>query len=215
LIDPIFMKKLDIAIVDDHTLFRQGLSAALSSAKIINRIFEASNGEEFLELIKTQTPDVVLMDISMPVLDGIEATRIAVSGNNQLKIIALSMHNDIEHFQDMIEAGVVGFLSKDSALEDVSAAIESVANGNKVFSQDLMYSLVRKMNKEKSQTDLITEREREILQRVSSGKSNNEIAAELNISKRTVDKHRENILAKTQTKNTAELIMFALKNKLI
>jgi len=209
------MKKFDLIIVDDHTLFRKGLSAALSSANIVNRIFEAGNGIEFIQLLDEHKADVVLMDISMPLMDGKEATIAAIKKDPGLKIIALSMHSDIEHFQEMIDAGVMGFLSKDSALDDVIGAIISVAEGNKVFSQDLMYNLVKRMNVSRQKSDILTEREKEVLLLISEGMSNQEIADELNLSKRTVDKHRENILSKTQTKNTAELIMFAIKNKLL
>ena len=207
--------KYDVIIVDDHTLFRKGLSAALSSSEIVGHIYEASNGVEFLELLESCKPDVVLMDISMPLMDGLEATKNAISRFPGLKIIALSMHNDIEHFQGMIEAGVNGFLSKDAALEDVINAINSVANGNKVFSQELMYNLVKKINTDRPKSDILTQREKEVLRLISGGLSNQEIADSLFLSKRTVDKHRENILSKTQSKNTAELIMFAIRNKLI
>jgi DNA-binding NarL/FixJ family response regulator len=209
------MRPINLIIVDDHSLFRKGLSIALSASENIDHIYEAGNGREFLDILTTCKACVALMDISMPVMDGIEATRIAVSKFPDLKIIALSMHNDIEHFEEMIEAGVVGFLSKDAALEEVIGAIVSVAAGNKVFSQELMYSLVKKINAVRSKSDLLSDREKEILQLVSTGKSNQEIADSLNISKRTVDKHRENILSKTQTKNTAELIMFAIRHRLI
>lgn len=209
------MKKFDLIIVDDHTLFRKGLSAALSSANIVNQIYEAGNGIEFLQLLEAHKADVVLMDISMPLMDGHAATVSAISRYPGLKIIALSMHSDIDHFQEMIDAGVMGFLSKDAALDDVIGAIISVAEGNKVFSQDLMYNLVKRMNVSRQKSDILTEREKEVLMLISEGMSNQEIADTLNLSKRTVDKHRENILSKTQTKNTAELIMFAIKNKLL
>lgn len=209
------MKKFDLIIVDDHALFRRGISSALSAAQVLNSIHEAGNGLEFLELLKTKRPDVVLMDISMPGMDGIEATRRAVSLFPDLKVIALSMHTDMDHFQDMIDAGVMGFLSKDAAPEDVIDAITSVAEGNKVFSPELMYNLVKRMNLARTKTDLLSDREKEVLQLISAGHSNQEIANSLHLSKRTIDKHRENILSKTQARNTAELIMFAIKNKLI
>lgn len=209
------MGKFNIIIVDDHTLFRKGLIAALSSSPLIDQIFEAGDGRQFLELLPACNAKVVLMDISMPVMDGMEATRIAVSRYPEIKIIALSMYNDIGHFEEMINAGVVGFLHKDAVLEDVNKAIISVAEGNKFFSQELMYNLLKKINTDRAYSDLLSGREKEILKLVSSGKSNQEIADILHISKRTVDKHRENILLKTHTKNTAELIMFAIKNKLI
>jgi DNA-binding NarL/FixJ family response regulator len=209
------MKKFDIIIVDDHTLFRKGLSAALLSADIVSHIYEAANGLEFLQLLETYKADVVLMDITMPLMDGKEATVTAISKFPGLKIIALSMHSDIDHFQEMIDAGVMGFLSKDAALDDVTGAIISVVKGNKVFSQELMYDVVKRINVNRQKSDMLTEREKQVLNLISEGLSNQEMADSLNLSKRTVDKHRENILSKTQTKNTAELIMFAIKNKLI
>ncbi len=209
------MKKYDVIIVDDHTLFRKGLSAALSSAEIVNHIYEAANGIEFLKLLETCKADIVMMDISMPLMDGQEATKNAIARFPDLKIIALSMHNDMDHFYNMIEAGVMGFLSKDAALDDVINAVKSVAEGNKVFSPDLMYNLVKNIHPGRSRSDIISEREKEVLNLISAGLSNHEIADALHVSKRTIDKHRENILSKTQTKNTAELIMYAIRNKLL
>ena len=209
------MKKYDIIIVDDHTLFRKGLSAALSSAEIVNHIYEAANGVEFLKLLENCKADIVMMDISMPLMDGQEATKNAIARFPDLKIIALSMHNDMDHFYNMIEAGVMGFLPKDAALEDVINAVKSVAEGNKVFSPELMYNLVKNIHSGRSRSEIISEREKEVLNLISAGLSNQEIAESLHLSKRTVDKHRENILSKTQTKNTAELIMFAIRNKLL
>jgi DNA-binding NarL/FixJ family response regulator len=209
------MKNIDVFIVDDHALFRKGLSYALSSADHIGNIYEAANGKEFLMALEDNTPDVVLMDISMPGMDGPEATRRALQKYPDLKIIALSMHDDMEHFKLMIDAGVMGFLSKDADLEDVLEAIHTVANGHKVFSQELMYDLVKELSTSRQKTELLTEREKEVLFLISSGLSNQQIADKLHLSKRTVDKHRENILHKTQSKNTAELIMFAIRNGLI
>jgi len=209
------MQKYDVIIVDDHTLFRKGLSAALSSAEIVNHIYEAANGVEFLKLIETCKADIVMMDISMPLMDGQEATKNAIARFPDLKIIALSMHNDMDHFYNMIEAGVMGFLSKDAALDDVINAVKSVAEGNKVFSPDLMYNLVKNIHPGRSRSEIISEREKEVLNLISAGLSNHEIAESLHLSKRTIDKHRENILSKTQTKNTAELIMYAIRNKLL
>jgi len=209
------MKKFDIIIVDDHALFRKGLSVALSSADIVNNIYEAANGVEFLELLEKFKVDIVLMDIGMPVMGGKQATINAINRYPGLKIIALSMYSDIDNFQAMIEAGVMGFLSKDAALDDVTNAIISVSEGQKVFSQELLYKLVKRINISRATSDILTEREKEVLNLISEGLSNQEMADALHLSKRTVDKHRENILSKTQTKNTAELIMFAIKNKLI
>ena len=209
------MKNLDVFIVDDHALFRKGLTYALSRADHFGNIYEAANGLEFLEALKNIRPDIVLMDISMPDMEGPEATRKALQKYPDLKIIALSMHNDLPHFKQMIDAGVMGFLSKDADLEDVLSAIRSVAKGQKTFSQELMYDLVRELSDTRSKSELLSKREKEVLLLISSGMSNQQIADKLHLSKRTVDKHRENILAKTQTKNTAELIMYSIRNGLI
>jgi len=209
------MKKLDVIIVDDHALFRRGLGYALAAAENINRIHEAANGKEFLELLDNVIPDIVLMDISMPEMEGPEATRRALAQYPDLKILALSMHNDMEHYKLMIDAGVMGFLSKDADLDDVLKAIHTVAEGNKTFSQELLYDLIKELSTKNDKNELLTEREKEILLHISSGLSNQEIADKLHLSKRTVDKHRENILNKTQARNTADLIMFAIRNELI
>lgn len=209
------MKKLNIFIVDDHALFRRGLASVLSGSPQVDNIWEASNGFEFLHLLEKYQPQVVLMDISMPEMEGHEATVKALEKYPDLKVIALSMHNDVEHYKLMIDAGVMGFLSKDANLDDVLRAIYTVAEGNKIFSQELLYDVVKKWNSGQTNADILTPREKEVLQLISSGLSNHEIADKLFLSKRTVDKHRENILSKTQTKNTADLIMYAIKNSLI
>ncbi len=209
------IKPFSLIIVDDHTLFRKGISIALSGLKTIDKIYEAANGLEFMQLLEKIHPDIILMDINMPLMDGIEATKASLEKYPDLRIIALSMMDDKEHYQKMIKAGVRGFLSKDATLEDVIKAIETVGQGNNYFSPDLLYDLVVQLNESKSKTDLLTEREMEVLALIATGLSNQEIAENLFLSKRTIDKHRENILSKTQARNTADLIMFAIKNKLI
>ena len=209
------MNSYNIIIVDDHTLFRKGISMALTGLDMINQIREAANGLELMELLEKFRPDIILMDINMPLMDGVEATRTALARFPELKIIALSMLYDKEHYQMMISAGVKGFLSKDASIDDVINAIHTVGEGSNYFSPDLLYDLVVQLNENKNKSDLLTEREREILSLIASGLSNQEIADSLFLSKRTVDKHRENILSKTRAKNTADLIMFAIKNKLV
>jgi len=209
------MKNLSIIIVDDHALMRKGLTAALSAVDTIGNIYEAADGVEFLQILEKHNVDIALMDISMPRMDGLEATSRAMEKFPDLKIIALSMHDDMDHYKNMIDAGVKGFLSKDADLDDVIEAISTVAKGNKTFSQELLYKLVKELSHTRQESNILTRREKEVLDQVSLGLSNQQIADKLHISKRTVDKHRENILAKTGTRNTADLIMFAIKNKLI
>ncbi len=212
------MGKINIYIVDDHSLFRNGLKLLLSAFPEIQVISECSTGAEFLQALKVSLPDVVLMDIEMPVMNGIEATRQAIEKYPELKIITLSMFGEEEYYYKMIDAGAKGFILKNSDIDEVIKAIKTVVQGNTYFSQELLYNVVKNF-REVRKTDQIqlqlSQRELEILEYICKGLSNQEIAKELNISKRTVDKHRSNILSKTDTKNTASLVMFAVEHRLI
>ena len=214
------MKKLNIFIVDDHKLFREGLKLLLSMQDSINHIYEASNGREFLESLPLTNADVVLMDIEMPEMNGIEATKLALRRNSNLKIIVLSMYGDAQYYYKMIELGVRGFVLKSSGIEKVLVAINSVYNGDNYISEEILINLSKstevKENKliDNKESD-ISEREMEILFYVSKGLTNEEIADKLFISKRTVDKHRANLLSKTGCRNTAALVMYAIKNNII
>ena len=210
-------KKLDILLVDDHKLFRDGLVLLLSHFDKIGEITQASNGVEMVEFIKNHDIDLVLTDISMPIMNGIEATKEALGYKPNLKVIALTMNDDEEYYYKMIEVGAKGFLLKDSKFDEVKDAIIKVAEGENYFSETFMYNLLRNIkNKEFiKENSLLSEREHEILYLICKGYSNQEIADQLFISKRTVDKHRANLLSKTNTKNTASLVMYAIKNNLI
>lgn len=205
---------LRIYIVDDHSLFREGLSFLLGNSKYITEIKEAENGKIFLDNIKTFNPDVVLMDIDMPEMNGIEATKEALKLKPDLKIIALSMYSDENFYTEMIEAGAKGFLIKNSKFSDVQTAILEVFNNGNYFSPIILSSIVSSLNRKtkRPESNDLTKREIEILINICTGLSNSDIAKQLFISKRTVDKHRENILLKTQSKNTAELVVYAIKN---
>jgi DNA-binding NarL/FixJ family response regulator len=211
-------KILDVIIVDDHSLFRNGLKILLTTTGQFKVVAEAENGKEFLDLLTHIQPDIVLMDIDMPVLDGIEATKEALKKYPNLKVITLSMFGEEEYYYKMIEAGVKGFLLKNSDINEVKNALITVYQGGKYFSQELLYNVVkniRSSHKEQELSEALSEREIEVLIQICNGLSNNEIADNLHISKRTVDKHRANLLDKTNSKNTAHLVMFAIKNKLI
>jgi DNA-binding NarL/FixJ family response regulator len=212
------MEKIRIGIVDDHSLFRNGLKLLLSAFTEIEVISEFSNGQEFIKSLANIVPDVVLMDIEMPVMNGIEATKESIARFPELKIITLSMFGEEEYYYKMIDAGVKGFILKNSDIDEVVKAIHSVRNGGTYFSQEILYNVVKNI-RDVSKTDQIhlqlSQREIEILELICKGLSNQEIGEELNISKRTVDKHRANILSKTDTKNTASLVMFAIENKLV
>jgi DNA-binding NarL/FixJ family response regulator len=211
------MEKIRIIIADDHQLFRNGLKILLSSFPDLEVSGEASNGEEFLKILKTIPAEIALMDINMPEMDGIEATRKGLKLCPEIKIIALSMYGEEEYYYKMVDAGAKGFLLKDSDISEVKEAILTVAKGGSYFSQELLYHVIQKIKhrEHESKTANLSKREKEILGKICEGLSNQEIADTLFISKRTVDKHRANLLGKTNSKNTASLILFAIRNKLI
>jgi DNA-binding NarL/FixJ family response regulator len=211
------MEKIRILIADDHQLFRNGLRILLDAFPEFEVVGEASNGEEFLRILSGTPAEIALMDINMPEMDGIEATRKALKINPEIAIIALSMYGEEEYYYKMVDAGAKGFLLKDSDISEVKDAILSVRKGGNYFSQELLYHVIQKIkNREfESKSANLSKREKEILFKICEGLSNQEIAESLFISKRTVDKHRANLLGKTNSKNTASLILFAIKNKLI
>lgn len=205
--------KLNIHLVDDHSLFREGLKFLLSTCDFVGEIQDSENGKIFLDKLQTSKPDIVLMDIQMPELDGITASQKALELYPDLKIIALSLYAEEEYYTKMIDVGVRGFLLKNSQFEDVQKAITEVYEGNNFFSPEILDRIISNMYQkrtEKPNLDL-TEREIEVLYNICKGLSNQEIADILFISKRTVDKHRENLLLKTNAKNTAGLVVYAIK----
>jgi len=211
------MEKTRIIIADDHQLFRNGLKMLLESVPEFEIAGEASNGEEFLQVLKNSPADVALMDINMPEMDGIEATRQGIKLDPDISIIALSMYGEEEYYYKMVDAGAKGFILKDSDISEVKEAIQTVRRGGSYFSQELLYHVIQKIKHRENETKSanLSKREKEILLKICEGLSNQEIAESLFISKRTVDKHRANLLGKTNSKNTASLILFAIKNKLI
>lgn len=216
------MKKIKIIIVDDHGLFREGLKQLLAQSKNIAVIGQASNGIELLDLLNSKIPDLVLMDISMPEMDGIEATKLALNKYPNLKIITISMFGDQEYYYKMIHAGAQGFLLKNSSGKDLFEAIEKVMAGNNYFSTELLQAIILDMpnkRKLKFETDKslinFTKREKEVLNLLCTGLSSIEIGEKLFISKKTVEGHKNNLLLKTGTKNTVSLVIYAVKNRFI
>jgi DNA-binding NarL/FixJ family response regulator len=211
------MSKIQIVIADDHQLFRNGLKILLDAFDEFSVVGEAVNGEELINIVKNSQCNMVLMDIDMPVMDGIEATKQAIKIRPEIKIIALSMYGEEDYYYRMVDAGAKGFLLKDSDINEVKDAILTVVNGGNYFSQQLLHNVIQRIKTRESETKLanLSAREKEILLKICEGLSNQEIADNLFISKRTVDKHRANLLSKTGSKNTASLILYAIKNKLI
>lgn len=207
-----------IALVDDHTLFRTGLAGLLAQHEGFEVVADVGSGEEFLAMLPSLDVDVVFMDISMPGIDGAETTRRALAERPELRIVTLSMYGDEHYYTRMMESGASGFLLKDSDIEEVYSAVEVTMAGDSYFSSALLGTLTRNMSMlavDEPDDDALSNREVEILVEVCRGLSNQEIADKLFISKRTVDKHRANIMEKTGCKNTANLVVYAIKNHLV
>ncbi|MBE6197905.1 MAG: response regulator transcription factor [Rikenellaceae bacterium] len=207
-------REIKIALVDDHKLFRNGMRGLIDGCRGCRVVAEASDGAEFLENAEAMAADVVFMDISMPTLSGDKATVQALERNPDLKIICLSMFGDEKYYSLMVEAGAKGFLLKDSSIEEVFAAIEAVVANEEYICQEVMQALSSAMRR-KEEADVLSEREIDVLLGICRGLSTQEIAEELFLSKRTVDSHRANILEKTGSKNTASLVVYAIKHSLV
>jgi DNA-binding NarL/FixJ family response regulator len=212
-------QKPNIIIVDDHLIFRQGLKSIITLENIANVIGEASNGLELLKLLTDLKPDLVLMDIDMPHMNGLDATEKAMELMPELKIIAFSMFSDEEYYYKMIDRGVKGFILKTSGIKELENAIQNVMSGDSYFSNELLRKIINNFghstNNKPTLQDNLTEREIEILQQICLGLSTDEIAEKLFISPKTVKSHKSNLLEKTVCKNTPALILFAIKNKIV
>lgn len=209
---------IKIVIVDDHEIFRNGLKMILGRLKHIDIVGEAANGQEFLTLIKHTNCDVVLMDIEMPVMNGIEATTEAMKSNPELKIIALTMFQEDDYIQSMMDAGVKGFLIKNVGKDTLDKAILTVYRGGTYYSEELFNFFTKKFSEPPKPTEpeiALTSREKEILQLLAEGLGNKEIAEKLFISERTVVGHKSNLLAKTGTKSAISLLAYAIKKGLV
>jgi len=212
-------KKPDIIIVDDHLIFRQGLKSIILSENIANVIGEAQNGTEFIKLLSDLTPDLVLMDIDMPNMNGFDATKKAIELFPDLKIIAFSMFSDEDYYYKMLDYGVKGFILKTCGINELENAIQNVMMGDSYFSNELLRKIINNLGKQdiakSSKPDKLTNREIEVLQQICLGLTNDEIANKLDISPLTIKSHRSNLLEKTISRNTPALILFAIKNKLV
>ncbi len=210
-----------IALVDDHSLFRHGLKLLLQSNPDFEVVADSSSGEEFLALLAQVEPDVVFMDYTMAGLNGAQTTERALALRPDMKVVALSMFGDNAYYSQMVASGAKGFLLKDSPFDEVVEAVRTVCAGGTFFSSSLMASLTHSMRTVESrgqtiaEADRLSEREAEILVGICQGLSTQEIAERFFISKRTVDKHRANILEKSGCKNTASLVVYAIRNGLV
>ena len=213
-----------IALVDDHSLFRRGLKVLLSARPDFEVVADAGSGEEFLAMLPTARPDVVFMDYAMPAMNGAETSERALALCPDLKIITLSMFGDNAYYSRMVSSGAKGFLLKDSEFDEVVEAVETVHAGGTYFSASLLKSLSHSIRSAAAggdaaaavaECDRLSDREVEILVAICQGLSTQEIADRLFISKRTVNKHRANILEKSGCKNTASLVVYAIRHRLV
>lgn len=206
-------------VVDDHDIFREGLVALLKLKKIANQVYEAKNGKEFLDLLNTVNPDLVLLDISMPIMDGLTAAKIAIEKCPGIKIIVLSMYGDQDYYYKMITAGVKGFVLKSAGKNELELAIKTVGSGQSYFSNELLRKIIADIgyerNKEEKSDFDITDREFDVLRLLCQGLSASEIADNLSLSKKTVEGYRTKLFQKTGTKTSLSLVVFAIKNKLV
>lgn len=208
---------ISVIIVDDHKIIRDGLKTLLSKEIDIDVVGEAENGREAIKITLEKRPDIVIMDIGMPVMNGIEATRQIVKDLPETKIIALSMHYDKQYVKGMLFSGAKGYLLKDCAGEELSEAIRTVSENNTYISQDITntviegYSELQEASKSRVKAEL-TNREKEILQLLTEGDSTKQIAIELYISVKTVEAHRANIMGKLNIHNLPELTKYAIRH---
>ena len=215
------MKTIRILLADDHTVVRKGLRLLLESHPGFKVIADAADGREAVALAEQHTPDVVVMDVAMPILNGIEAARQISAKVSQAAIVFLSMHSDEGYVLKALKAGARAYLLKDSAEYDLINAVKAVSEGKAFFSPAISKMLVedylRQMQERKVEDsyDLLTTREREILQLLAEGKSNKEAASILNLSLYTVETHRSNILQKLNLHSGAELILYAIRKGVI
>jgi two-component system, NarL family, response regulator NreC len=210
------MKRIRILLADDHAVVRQGFRMILNAHSDLEIVGEAGNGREAVELAAALKPDVVVMDVTMPELNGIEATRRLTADNPHIRVVALSMHKDSVYVREILRAGARGYLLKESVADDLVAAVRAVAAGEGYLSPAISNAVLDDYRKHVTNPiDLLSSREREVLQMLAEGKTNKEIAVTLNLSVYTVDAHRGRIMEKLNVHSINELVRFAVRNGLI
>lgn len=207
------MEKVKIAIVDDHKILREGIKRMLNDMKDTDVVIEASDGADFLKQLDYVTPQLAIMDINMPIMNGEEAVKKAKEKLPDLKVLILSMLSSEDYYNTFNQLGVDGYLLKESDYEELTRAISSVMKGGKYFSQELLINLLK--NKKGKTTINLTDREKDILKLLCSGLSTQEISEKLKLSVRTIDKYRSDLLIKTGVSNSISLVLFAIKNGLV
>lgn len=214
------MDKIKIVLVDDHQMFRDGVKSVLSDEDNIEVIGEIGNGNDLYEVLKSIKPDVIITDISMPEISGIDIAKYVSENYPEIKILILSMHSNEEFITKALSAGANGYLPKDTSMDELLKAINTIYTGdnyfNKEISDTILKSIINKSKsaKENAKNETLTKREKEIINLVVDGLTNKGIADKLFISIRTVDSHKNNIMQKLNLKSSVELVKYAIKNNL-
>lgn len=210
--------KYRIIIADDHHVFRLGLKKLIENSDEFEIVAEAGNGRELIERIETVQCDLVISDISMPEMSGIDAIMHIKSRNPEIKVMVLSMHKDREYFRKILSTGIDGYLLKDDIFEKIVSAIRSIRRGVKSFSDELTSNIIEDYNTIQDSTvrvELLTKREKEVLVMIAEGMSNKQIAEKIDISVRTVEAHRAHLMDKLDLENVQEIVKFAMQMGLI
>jgi DNA-binding NarL/FixJ family response regulator len=205
-----------ILIVEDHAIFREGLKRVIEAMPEVELIGEAENGAQFLDLLKKRKPDIVLLDIKMPVMDGIEATEKALTLYPKLKIVILTMFGEEEYLYSLIQKGISGFMLKTAKIIEIERAIQMVSEGKQYYSPEINGLLVKRLRQISSnEIESLSARETEVLSLICKGYSTTQIADKLCASKRTIEGYKARLLEKTAQPSTLNLVIFALRNKLV
>jgi DNA-binding NarL/FixJ family response regulator len=214
------MNQLEVFIAEDHTMVRSGIRALLDASPDLKVVGEAANGRQAVEMVRSLRPGLVLMDVAMPELNGIEAARQVIAENSQTRVVMLSMHEDRHYVFESLKAGATGYVLKSAAFQDLISAISTVMSGKNYISPALsdtvMNDYIRRAQGDEKDTELgrLSGREREVLQLIAEGNSSAEVAEILHISVRTVDTHRHNIMNKLEIHSIAGLTKFAIRHGL-
>lgn len=216
------MHKIRVLIADDHTMVRQGLRTMLNSQSDIEVVGEAANGREAVQRAREIDPDVVVLDLSMPILNGLEATRQIMKENPRIGVLILTMHHNEEYVFQVLKSGAKGYIIKESGFEEMVRAVRSVYRHENYLDRKISKDVIDEYIKRAAHTDasgtpkdILTPREREVLKLIAEGKSNKEIAQILDLSVKTVDVHRTNLMKKLDIHDVATLVKFAIKKGLI
>lgn len=213
------MSRIRVLIADDHGLVRAGIRALLEKQSTMEVVAEASNGREALRLVRQHQPDLVLMDIAMPELNGLEVVRQLVKDSPNVRSIILTMHADEEHVWQALQAGAAGYLVKGGSLAELELAIKSVAQGETYLSPGVsgpvIKEYIRRTGNEAEATDSLTPRQREVLQMIAEGKTTKQIALVLSVSVKTVESHRAQLMKRLGVQDIASLVRHALRIGLV